>query len=687
MSKGRWHDFEKSITLVPVLAFLVTLAAMRPSGSEVLAAEPRTVEVYVWAEPPTSAATEQTRWAKDLELRPTTTPSDVMRLVPGLIIGQHHGGGKADQILFRGFDSDHGTDFAVFVDGIPVNLVSHAHGQGYADLHWLIPETIERVEIYKGPYFAHLGDFATSGAMNIVTKRRDKDSSLTLSGGRFNTQRYLGILSPPEGTPWTPYLAFEAYHNDGPFKNPNDYNRFNLFAKLTPWSTANSNLTLLATFFKTYWNASGEIPARAVRAGTIGRFDSIDPSEGGKSERQNLSLTYNYADARQALTAQTWASWYRLNLFSNFTFFLDDPVNGDGIEQADGRFLVGNNIHYRRNYTLGGLPMETLLGFQSRFDHIRVGLFRQRQRRRLQTTTDNRIDQTNLGYFLQQELRPTSWLRAQIGARLDSFFFDVEVDGDPAAPISGKASRSIVNPKLNLIFSPFADTPWRQNTRLFLNFGGGFHSNDARVFVQDLKKRIPRYLGGEIGVRSRFLEKLELSLAYWRGHLESELVFAGDAGTFEPKGRSRRRGLEGELRWEILPWLTYDLDLSYTWAEFDTGEAVPLAPRFFSYTGLTARHPSGLQGRLQLRHVGRRYAIEDRSFKTPRQTLADLFLKYAWRRWEFFLSFENLANARWRSAEHVFESRLAGEPAPVLDSHFTPGDPFTVKAGVTLSFW
>ena len=301
------------------------------------------VEVYVWGQQPTSAATEQTRWQRDLELRPSNTPSDVMRLAPGLMIGQHHGGGKADQILFRGFDSDHGTDFAVFIDGIPVNLVSHAHGQGYADMHWLIPETIERVEIYKGPYFAHLGDFATSGAMNIITKRRDKDSTLTLGGGSYNTQRYVGIFSPPEGTFLNPYIAGEVYHNDGPFKSENNYNRYNILTKLGLLSTANSNLSFLGTFFKTDWDASGEVPARAVRSREIGRFGSFDPSEGGKSERQNLSLIYNYTDANQSFNAQTFVSWYQLQLWSNFTLFLNDEVNGDGIEQRDKRFISGNS--------------------------------------------------------------------------------------------------------------------------------------------------------------------------------------------------------------------------------------------------------------------------------------------------------------------------------------------------------
>jgi outer membrane receptor protein involved in Fe transport len=647
------------------------------------------VEVYVWGQQPTSAATEQMRWARALELRPSNTPSDVLRLTPGLIIGQHHGGGKSDQILFRGFDSDHGTDFAVFIDGIPVNMVSHAHGQGYADMHWLIPETIDRVEIYKGPYFAHLGDFATSGAMNIITRRGDNSSSLTLSGGGYNTQRYVGIFAPPESTPLRPYIAGEVYYNDGPFKNPNNYIRYNILTRLGLLSTANSHLSFLGTFFKTDWDASGQLPARAVRSREIGRFGAIDPSEGGKSERQNLSLIYNYTDAHQSFNAQTWVSWYQLRLWSNFTFFLEDEDEGDGIEQRDKRFLAGNNIDYRRNYTAWGLPMETFAGFQSRFDHIRVGLFNQTNRRRRDTVKNNYVDQTNLGWFVQQEIRPTSWLRTQVGARMDNFWFDVDQIGQVDEPISGSGSATIVNPKLNFIFTPFDDGAAARGTNLFLNYGGGFHSNDARVFVQDPKKKIPRYWGGEIGAKSRLFDRLDVTLAYWRSYLESELVFVGDEGGFEPAGASRRHGVEGEFRYDILPWLSYDLDLSYTWARFVNGEKVPLAPRFLAFSGITARHDSGIQARLQMRHIGRRYGTEDAGIKTPTSTIFDLFLKYAWNRYEFFVEFQNLANKKWRSAEHVFESRLATEPSGVgtLDSHFTPGDPFTVKAGITIKLW
>jgi len=645
-------------------------------------------EVYVWGQQPVSAASEQTLSDKDLQLRPSNTPSDVLRLTPGLIIGQHHGGGKADQILFRGFDSDHGTDFAVFVDGIPVNIPSHAHGQGYADLHWLIPETIQKVEIYKGPYFVQLGDFATSGAMNIVTKQRDKDSSFTAMGGNFNTGRVLGIFSPPEGTLFTPYIAGEVYHSDGPFKNPDDYLRYNLFSKFTLASNAASNLTLLGTFFKTDWNASGEIPATEVRSGRLGRFGSLDPSEGGQSERQNASLIYNYIDGTQSLTAQTWASRYKLRLWSNFTFFLNDQANGDGIEQNDNRWMIGNNINYRRNYTLWDIPSETFVGFQSRYDNARVALYHQKKRHRLSTTSDNDIQQTNLGWFAQQEIRPTDWFRAQLGARLDNFWFNVEQNGTTTNPaISGKGAASIVNPKLNLIFTPFKDNDFAKGTALFYNFGGGYHSNDARVFVQDPKKKIPRYLGGELGFKSRFFDRLDATLSYWYSRLESELVFVGDEATFEPSGPSERQGVESEFRLDILPWLSYDLDLSYTWAKFLNGAFVPLAPRFLAFTGLTARHPWGLEARLQMRYIGNRYGNETGTFVTPSSTILDLILKYVWDRYEFFITFQNLTNAKWRAAEHVFESQVTPTATPRTDAHFTPGDPFNVKAGVTVHLW
>ena len=604
-------------------------------------------------------------------MRPNTTPSDILRLIPGLFIAQHQGGGKADQIFLRGFDADHGTDVAIFIDGIPVNLPSHGHGQGYADLHWLIPEMIDHVEVYKGPYFVQFGDFATAGAINIVTKRRDKDTTFTITGGSYNQQRYLGILSPPEGTPLTPYVGFEAYHDLGPFKNPENFNRFNLMSKFSLLSTANSNLSLLGTFFKSYWNASGEIPAREVRARRLGRWDAIDNSEGGKTERHNVNLQYNWADTQQSFDAQAWFSYYKLDLFSNFTFFLNDPVNGDEIEQTDRRIFGGTYLNYRRNYTLLDVPTETLVGFSSRNDLGHVGLFHDKRRRRLSTTTDSFIKETSLAWYIQQELRPTSWLRTQIGLRLDKFFFSVrdDVSGAVANPISGTDQGFIANPKLNVILSPFSDNNWQKRSEIYINFGGGYHSNDARDVVSSTgnKPVLPRALGGELGFRTKLFDMFDVAIDYWRLHLDSELVWAGDEGTTEPKDKTQRQGIEGEFRYQILDWLSADLDTSYTWSKFvKTGEALPLASRFLAFGGFTARHSSGLEGRIQMRSVGNRWGDEQRVSRIHGYTIFDLLAKYKWNRYEFLFSIINLANKKWRAAQFFHESQLKTESAPSM---------------------
>jgi outer membrane receptor protein involved in Fe transport len=518
-----------ALTIV-VLLFLLLSPLNRALAQQAQTNASQPVEVYVFGQQPASTASEQTIRQKDFELRPTTTPSDILRLVPGLFIAQHQGGGKADQIFLRGFDADHGTDVAIFIDGIPVNMPSHGHGQGYADVHWLIPEMVDHVEVYKGPYFAQFGNFATAGAVNIITKRHDKDTTFTITGGSYNQQRYLGIVSPPEGTPLTPFIGVEAYHDLGPFKNPENFNRFNMMSKFTLLSTANSNLNLLGTFFKSYWNASGEIPARAVRVRDLGRWDAIDNSEGGKTERHNANLQYNWVDAQQSFNAQAWFSYYKFDLFSNFTFFMNDPINGDEIEQTDKRILGGSYLNYRRNYSLFNMPTETLVGFSSRSDLAHVGLFHDVRRQRLDTTTDSFIKQHSLAWYAQQELRATGWLRAQLGVRLDKFFFSVRDAGAAATPVDGSKQGFIANPKVNFILSPFTDNAVAKRSEIYVNFGGGYHSNDARdvVTASSSKPVLPRALGGELGFRTKLFDRFDIGIDYWRLHLDSELVWAGD---------------------------------------------------------------------------------------------------------------------------------------------------------------
>jgi len=701
------------VTLPRTVAFTIVLfvglrtgstlaqEAQPPSSREAQpsqSAASQPVEVYVWGEQPVSTATEKDVRQKDFELRPTTTPVDILSSsVPGLYTVQHQGGGKADQYFLRGFDADHGTDVAIFVDGIPVNMPSHAHGQGYADIHWLIPEIVDHIEVTKGPYFVQYGDFDTAGTVNIITKRQASDSSASMMGGSYSLQRFLTILSPPEGTPLTPFIAFESYHEMGPFKDPLHYIRYNIFSKFTLLSTANSNLSLLGTFFKSGWDAANEVPARLVRANIIGPFGSIDPSQGGNTDRQNLNLVYNYSDARQSFNAQAWMSRYNLDLYNNFTFFENDPINGDEIEQRDKRVAGGSYLNYRRNYTLFDLPTETLVGFSSRTDRARVGLFSAVDRVRLSTTQNSRIDQTNLAWYVQQEIRPTSWLRTQIGTRLDKFFYRVRnLTPDAQVTTSGTAQGFIANPKVNVILSPFTDNAFAKRSEIYVNFGGGYHSNDAREVVANPgKAALPRALGGELGFRTKLFDRFDMAVDYYRLHLSSELVLDGDTGQFEAAGPTQRHGIEGEFRYQILDWLSSDLDASYTWSKFvHGGGAIPNAPRALAYGGITARHPSGLEGRIQMRFMGTRYGDEDRQSLLQDWAIFDLLLKYRWDRYDFNFSITNLANKRWRAGQFFHASQIRNDPrlptvnelTPVNDIGFTPGAPLTVRAGMTVHF-
>jgi len=682
-----------------------------PQNQEPSSSKP--TEVYVWGEQPVSTATETNVRQKDFELRPQGTPVDILTSsVPGLYTVQHQGGGKADEYFLRGFDADHGTDFAIYVDGIPVNLPNNAHGQGYADLHWLIPETVDHIEVTKGPYFVRFGDFDTAGAVNIVTKRRSTDSSGTIMGGSYSLQRYLGILSFPEGTFLQPYIAFEAYHENGPFKDPMGYNRYNLFTKFTLLSTANSNLSLLGTFSHSYWTASGEIPSRLTRqpGAVLGRFGSVDPSQGGNTDRDNFSLNYNYSDERQSFNAQAWGFFYSLDLYNNFTFFENPPdcesclpngdILGNEIEQRDKRIAGGSLLNYRRNYTLFDIPTETFVGFTSRTDRARVGLFNAVNRVRFSTQQNSQINQTSLAWYAQQEFRPNNWLRAQIGTRLDKFFYSVaNVSQGAAITTTGTSQGFIANPKVNVILTPFSGSTWYTQPQFYMNFGGGYHSNDARVVVANPGSApLARALGGEIGLRTRLFNRLDLAVNYWQLRLTSELVLDGDTGQFEPAGPTRRQGPEVELRYQINDWLSSDLDASYTWGRFikgpNSGGAIPNAPRALAYGGITARHPSGLEGRLQVRYMGSRYGDEARVSLLRPWMIFDLLAKYAWERYDFNFSITNLANKKWWAGQQFHDSQIrndprlptVNEPNPVNDIHYTPGGPLTIRAGMTVHF-
>ncbi|HTO10141.1 MAG TPA: TonB-dependent receptor plug domain-containing protein, partial [Candidatus Binatia bacterium] len=532
--------------------------------------------VVVTAPPPIASSSEQLIPGKDFELRPQGRPADILRLVPGLIINQHQGGGKAEQYLIRGFDADHGTDLAIFVDGLPVNLRSHAHGQGYSDLHFLIPETVKFVDVLKGPYFPEYGDFDTAAVVNFVTKDFVEENTLSIAGGSFNTQRYVALLSPTRDQLKT-FIALEGYRNDGPFDHPNGYLRFNAFAKATATLDEGMTLSAWASYYHGEWHASGEIPTRAVRSGLIERFGAIDPSQGGVTQRSNLNVDYRWqVSDTQRLTAHAYVSYYTLSLFNDFTFFLNDPVNGDMINQRDRRFVAGFDTAYEIRSRPFGTSLTTTGGFQYRIDTPDVVLANATQRHQTSRTQDVSIVEQSWSPYLKLDLVPVDKVRLMTGARGDVFNYQgTQHVNTTGGDLNGNLTRARPNVKANLVLGPWAETEF------FGNFGTGYHSNDARaVLANPQLEALPTATGYEFGFRSRILPRTDVFATYWFLNLASELVFVGDDGTTEPQGPTHREGIEFGLTVRPLDWLTLNGSFTYTThAEFtDTGGAIPLAP-------------------------------------------------------------------------------------------------------------
>jgi hypothetical protein len=672
------------------VAFLFWI--LRPDA--LLAHEPDDViaipEVPVTAERPVAASSQQFIPDKEYLLQPQGRTAQVLRLIPGFIAVEHSGGaGKADQYFLRGFDADHGTDVAFFTDGMPINLRTHAHGQGYTDLSFIIPETIEGLDVYKGAYLPEFGDFATAGAMNFKTREVVKEGIFQLAGGQFDTQRHLLMLSPTKEKIRTLFAA-EGYYTNGPFINDNRYFRGNLLGRMTMNPTRRSELSVIGTFHKSQWNGSGEIPLRAVTAGIIDRFGAIDPSEGGKTIRSTGRLNYHYdTTSGGQFFANAYGQYYKFDLFTNFTYFLNHPVNGDGFQQSDRRVMYGGDTGWRQSVDLFGIPSAVTAGVQARIDDIHVRLGPQVTRNPLGTTIDSDVLEASYAPFIKTEFQPTPWIRLTGGVRSEIFTFNVRnrCPDCPEQP-AGRTSSGLVLPKANLILGPWL------KTEFFANYGEGFHSNDARSTVTPGSSPLARAKTYEVGVRSKPWgpDGVELIATFWAVDLQSELVFVGDEGTTEIRGPTRRRGMEVAARGQVIGPLYMNGSFTWTKAEFRNGDAIPLAPELTAYGAVILRYPKGLTTQLQATYLGVRPLTEDRSFKAPSWVNLDLSTRYqlpvrlTYGRLEAFLFIQNLLDTKWEQAMFAFESRLRNEPAGVPDIHFVPGNPRMVLGGLAWYF-
>ena len=621
----------------------------------------------------------------DLVTNPVNSSQEILRKIPGLFIAQHSGGGKAEQIFLRGFDIDHGTDVSITADGIPVNMVSHAHGQGYSDLHFLIPETIEAIDFDKGPYNTDKGNFATAGYVDFKTKDKLDKSSVGLRVGQFNTFRMTGLFDIELKDQADAYLATEYLRSDGFFDEPQNFSRFNIMGKYTNRFAGQSKLSVLVSHFTSKWGASGLIPERAVASGMITRFGSIDDTQGGETSRSNLVVSYDsYVNEHTFFRNKIYYSTYDFDLFSNFTFYLEDPINGDQIRQKEDRQIFGVSSELNRTYNVssGELLLQAGVGFRNDIvDDLELSKTKNRTET-LAITQLGDVTETNIYTYINAELDLGKWLISG-GARLD--FFDFQYVNQLDSVYNLQSENEVrISPKLSFIYHK------NRNLQFFVKSGIGFHSNDTRVVINNQGQDIlPAAYGADLGFIWKATPRLVTNAALWYLFLDQEFVYVGDAGIVEPSGRSRRTGLDLGLRYQINDWLFADIDANYALArsvdEPEGARYIPLAPELTAMGGLSLRKGNFSAG-FQARYLRDRPANEDNTIVAEGYFIADLNLGYRLDKIDFGIAIENIFNQEWNEAQFATESRLQFEPAPVEEIHFIPGTPFFFNASVEYSF-
>lgn len=638
------------------------------------------------------AASEGAVTAKQLQHRPLTRPGEVLEAVPGVVITQHSGEGKANQYYLRGFNLDHGTDFAVSVAGVPVNMPTHGHGQGWADVNFLIPELVSGIQFKKGPYFAEEGDFSTAGAANIsyVNALEHPISQLTVGGNGF--RRTLFGMSPRAGGGHL-LVALETMRSDGSWDAAQRYRKLNGIVRYSRGdSRQGSSITAAAHVGR--WLGSDQVPRRALEAGLISRFGTLDPTTGGETSRYALSAETQRSSTFTATKIVGYVVQSNLDLFSNFTYFLSDPVNGDQFEQVDDRLVFGGRVSHRRQARWLGLPVEHGLGLQARHDRIGgVGLYATRRRERLATVREDRVGQSSLGLYYQSEWDLAPRLRGTAGLRGDVYRFRVR---SAAAANGGAEIAGMLSPKLGIAYAP------ARKLELYGNFGYGYHSNDARGVVlsveplsgepADRATPLVRARGAEGGVRTVLVPRLQTTVSVWTLSADSELLFAGDAGTTEPGRPSRRTGVEWANYLSVRPWLTLDADVAWSSARFTDanplGSSIPGAVERVASVGVSLGEVRRWTGGLRLRHVGPRPLVEDGSAASAGSLLMNAEAGYRIaRRTRLLVDLLNLTDTRASDVDYYYGSRLPGEAADGVDDvHTHPMAPRTVRLSVQIDF-
>lgn len=636
----------------------------------------------------------------DLNMRPARSAQDMLRLVPGLFTAQQVGGGKAEQIFLRGFDADHGTDVNISVDGMPVNLVSQAHGQGWADLHYVIPETIGSYDFGKGPYYTSKGDFTTAGYVSYNTINVLDKNMFKLEGGQFNTGRAVAMINllsaKAKEKGQNAYIAGEALYTDGPFDYGQHFKRFNLLGKFTTQLGANNKFTALATYFNSNWRASGEIPNRAVAEGYIpDRFGVIDSGQGGSTNRTNINLKLvSNLSNNFTLENQVYYSNYYFNLLTNFTFYFVDPINGDEFNQHERRDLYGYNGKLSRHDDLGNATLTSTVGVSFRYDQTHPSwLAHSLNHQILNYLQLGNIRESNTNGYLDETLKKGKWL-FNAGVRLDYLHFyyqNMAPASDTAAEmyLGAKTTqgKAIVSPKINIQYT------LNDKTQFYVKAGKGFHSNDARVVIANQGYQIlPAAYGVDLGINWKPLPSLYINAALWYIFLQQEFTYGSDFGdeSVTPGGRTVRTGIDFSARYQINPWLYSDLNLNFarprSLDDPKGQDYLPTAPTFTSTAGLYAKFKSGFNGGISYRYLHDRPANEDYSLTAKGYYLMDLTANYTTSKYEIGIGIENLLNIKWYESQVEYVSRLKYETAPVDEVSYTAGVPFFAKLKFSVFF-
>jgi outer membrane cobalamin receptor len=640
-----------------------------------------------------NASTQGAVVAQQIALRPIARSGDVLETIPGVVISQHSGEGKANQYYLRGFNLDHGTDFATTLAGMPVNMPTHAHGHGYTDLNFVIPELVSGIQYKKGPYFVEDGDFTTAGSANINYANVLDETIARADGGSFDYVRGLLAGSPGVGEGHLLY-ALEGTYNNGPWDHGDNFRKYNGLLRYSV-GDARNGFAITGMGYQARWDSTDQVAGRAVDQGLISRFGNLDPTDGGETHRYSLSAEWQRSGATSVTRAVAYGIDYKLNLFSNFTYFLDHPDTGDQFEQADDRNVYGTKVTHRWFARLFGVDAENEIGFQGRFDDIHsIGLFHTEARRRLSTTRLDSVHQASGALFAQTDIPWSSRFRTILGVRGDVYHFDVEGVTDPEN--GGKITRGIFSPKLSMILGPF------DQTEIYANAGYGFHSNDARgaTITVDPSTGEPaervtplaRARAAEVGVRSLPLPRWQTTVAFWGLDIDSELIFVGDAGTTEASRPSRRYGVEWSNYYRILPWLTLDADLSISRARFRDGDpAGPFIPGAVQNVVAAGAAVDGLGdffGSVRVRYFGPRPLLEDNSVRSEASTTVNALAGYELvRGLRAQVEVFNLFDAKASDIDYFYTSRLAGEPAGGVDDiHFHPTQPRSARVAIVFGF-